>query len=778
MNNRAKYYLLSLVFGAGFFLVQPSLEAESSNPKQINLSGPEVAKLDWNTRALTMVDLNGDGRLDLALINNDRAKIEMLFQRDPDAPPEEGPRQVSSNRWEPVLEDSRFRRESIVSGDNLYALAGGDLNNDGRADLAYTGNKQALTVRFQGDKSQWSETWTFDDMDPAQWASTLQIVDLNGDGRNDLIVLCKEKLLIFYQRETGELSEPKSYPVADDNNFGLELFDLNKDGFVDIFYAVAKNKRALRLRLQFAEGGFGPELTVPLESATSSIRPWILESDGSAGLAYIQSKTRHLEILSLSPQTMKNLPIKALQPATYSSGTTARDPALYTMGDFNGDGLTDLALGDSQGARVLLFWQKESSIFSEPTPYPSLANLYGISAGDFTGDGRSTLVGLSKKEGILGLSRFSPKGRLEFPEMIPTEGEPLALTVGDIDLNGRDEILLIEKIEKKYQISILRPDNDHDQDTITAEPFIFEDLKRDPEALLIADLNGDELPDILVFIPREPARLLVQTDTDTFENAADDSAIRKSLLTNLDFSQIGLGDLDGDGIPELIAGSDGFARSLRLNAEGDLEITDQYNARRSEDKVRGPLVLDMNQDGVSELLFYDDKEESIQMLERDASGVYRFLKSYEVGKIDLLSARVSRLGRDSREHILLFGKDRFWVIPLDNPGWETTTVATYETDLKDIRYTGLATGDLDSDGSLEIIAIDAQKHVIEILRQKEPNIWSSALHYTVYDDNPHYQGRRGANLEPREIVVGDLSGDGRDDFALLIHDRVLLYIQE
>jgi hypothetical protein len=42
----------------------------------------------------------------------------------------------------------------------------------------------------------------------------------------------------------------------------------------------------------------------------------------------------------------------------------------------------------------------------------------------------------------------------------------------------------------------------------------------------------------------------------------------------------------------------------------------------------------------------------------------------------------------------------------------------------------------------------------------------------------HYQGRTGAKLEPREAVVADLNGDGRLDFAFLIHDRIIVYPQE
>ena len=32
--------------------------------------------------------------------------------------------------------------------------------------------------------------------------------------------------------------------------------------------------------------------------------------------------------------------------------------------------------------------------------------------------------------------------------------------------------------------------------------------------------------------------------------------------------------------------------------------------------------------------------------------------------------------------------------------------------------------------------------------------------------------------EPHDIDVGDLDGDGRADFVLLAHDRILIYLQE
>ena len=742
--------------------------------RPIHLSGPEVAKLDWNTRSLVTGDLNNDGLQDLALINNNRAKIELLYQQDPKNPQKTASRRVRKNRWEPILEDSRFRRESIINGSYLYALALGDLNGDETVDLIYTGSHDPLTVRYQDKDSFWNETWTYGELEPLQWTSTLLVWDVNLDQREDLLVLAKEKILVFYQTASGELSEPETIRIAGEKSIGLNVSDINGDQLPDIFYIVASDRRALRLRFQLRGGGFGPELALPLETATANLKFWELDSNGKRVFAHIQARSRLMEIFSI--EEVEGGAQETFQPRSYMIGTTSRSPAIYAMGDFNNNDRQDLVVADPKGARVILYLQEPEGTFAEPVSFSSFSSISGLASGDFDGSGRDSIVVVSEREGIVGVSQLSQSGRFSFPDLLELKGEPVCATAGDLDGDHVFEILVVEKIERDYELSVYTALRGKSYSRGSSHSL--SEIRRNPSALKLFDLNGDSRLDVVVLVPREASQFLVQEKGGEFSEVAVNSAIRKGLLTDLQLADLGAGDLNGDGVDELIIATEGFARSIRLNGEGNLEIIDQYNARQSADRIRGPIVYDLDRDGESDLLFYHQPAQSIQLLKRDASGVYRYDSSFEVGDIELVSNELVELGKENETHLMFFGKDRFWVVPLNGPRWQAEMISTYETELKEIKYTSLEIGDLNADGIKEVMAIDAKSHILEILREDPEEGWTSALHFTIFDEDLHFKGRRGAALEPRETVVADLNGDGKEDFAFLIHDRVLLYYQD
>ena len=75
--------------------------------------------------------------------------------------------------------------------------------------------------------------------------------------------------------------------------------------------------------------------------------------------------------------------------------------------------------------------------------------------------------------------------------------------------------------------------------------------------------------------------------------------------------------------------------------------------------------------------------------------------------------------------------------------------------------------------------MDGRKHVLEFLSFSQPKKeWQSVLHFKVFEEDLHYRGKKGGVNEPRDGIITDLNGDGKDDLVLLVHDRFLCYYQK
>ncbi len=756
------------ILAAGLVAALPVLAAPP-----VALSGPEVAKLDWNTRSLSAADINGDGLTDLVVINNDAGKIELLLQRkDGEAPPERT-RSIGRNRWEPVLEDAPFTPESVLTGLFAYAVTAADMNGDGKADLIYTGTIDPLTIRYQGEDGDWNETWTYDNLNPEQWVSTLAVADIDGDGRNDLAVLGKDELLIFRQNESGEMSEPTRFKMGQTNAHGLQLHDLNGDKLPDIIYLAGANQyRQISVRLQQRDGVFGPEFGFRMPTGAMSLS--FLKGEEFPSFATIEGKTRLIETFYIEPASDGPRSLRDIQVRDYALGATVRQGNLYASGDFNGDGAEDIAVANPNGAAIILFLQTASGDFGEGVSYPSFSRISSITTLR-RDDGPDALAVASVREEVAGVSTFTKEGRLSFPELLPAKGQPSAVTSGDYDGDGKDELLVVEKREKNaHHLTVF---SNEEGSWVETSSTPIADVKRDIEAMLSLRLNNDARSDVILFAPREPARLFVAGE-EGFTETATQSAVRRTSLMGADLGRLGVEDIDGDGQDEILVGDTGFVRALRLSEDGALEIVDQYNSRNSEAAVKGPVLLDLDNDDELDLVIYDDTSDKLELLKAGDDGVFRSSEVYDIGPINLLTAMRINLGRNHGETLALLGEDRFWAAPLDKPGWKRRDLRpAYETDLRDVQYTDLAAGDLNNDGRPEIVAIDGRQNILEVLTYDEEEGYKSALHFMVFDSHM-MQGRgRGGSLEPREVLIDDFNGDGLDDIVLLVHDRVLLYKQ-
>jgi hypothetical protein len=723
---------------------------------------PQIFKVDWDTRSLNSADIDGDGLIDLALINNEKAQIEIFYQLAPGETAGKTERSVKLNRWEPVLDDARFERDKVFTGGVAHDLIVGDLNADQKPDLVYTNDRNELVIHYQQEKGKWSKrkSTKFETL-PAN-TGTLTIADLRGDGHNDLLLIVSGKIIIFPDAKTNE--PPLTFATSFATFGSLRIADFNGDGKLDIGYpqGVGSTNHFVA-RIQNADGNFVSEEFYSIEGMSGNLEPF-----GAKEYLTVSSENGTLQRILIQPG---NKPDNTAQlPATaYAIPENDSESSLFAVADFDGDGKADVAASNADDSEIWIFFQNATGGFRAPESYPAFSNITSLDAADIDGDGISELILLSESEKALGISHFK-NGRLTFPTKLPVENEPYSVAAADINGDGKAElaIAIAGKSSRTRKLLLLSQNKENNWDTIniTGEKEVESRL----QDMRFADANQDGRLDLLVLSSSQETQIFPQAEDGKFGTPFQNEKIAPEALS--------IGDIDADGKAELLVTRDSFTRSIRYNSAGSVEVVDQINAPESGAELLTSLFLDTEGSGTENLILVDNPNASLYVMNRDDDHVYRHKRTIKIIGDNFTSASTTDLNGDGKKDLLLFSEGHFWHIPLSALSVNIVTAQLHETDIKDMNYNSYMAGDLNADGRPDVVAIDnSTDGLMEILLSKEDASLESILHFKLFEIDQHYRGRKGSSVQPHAGILADLNNDGKLDICLLLHDRLLIYPQ-
>ena len=144
---------------------------------------------------------------------------------------------------------------------------------------------------------------------------------------------------------------------------------------------------------------------------------------------------------------------------------------------------------------------------------------------------------------------------------------------------------------------------------------------------------------------------------------------------------------------------------------------------------------------------------------------------------DFTSLQPLALGGPKPNAVALMGINAVAWQPLDSEAWELKELDGYETPIKDGHLNDVVSGDLDNDGRKDLVFLETAKNYLDLVIFDTNHKLVPANRWQVFEERT-FRNRRSDMPEPREAVVADMTGDGKSDLVVLVHDRILLYPQE
>ena len=768
--------------GAGFTV---SCLAAATNANRFGFTGPEIFPIDSQISQLHVADLDGDGLNDLIVVNNARSKINLLYNQTGKTnlvqrPTPEGKRELNE-----LPLDARFRLESIASEKRISALAVADLNGDGRPDLAYYGDPRELIVLYNQGTNGWSapKRWPIDDGLLSQ--NALCTGDLNGDGRTDLVLLGENCVYLFPQKEDHTLGEPQKIPISGSVK-SIQVVDIDGDGRSDLLLVNWEDRSPYRFRLQKQDGSLGPEFyfsSAPIRSywadnleETKKIQ--VISIAQNSGRAQISEFTRKpAEALSGSFRQGQ------FQVWPLTRTEKARRGLLWA--DVNGDGLPDLLVAEPESGQISIYFHQQDGSLATPKTFPSLAGVSDLAVADWNGDGNPEIFMLSADERQVGVTRLDEKQRLPFPTLIPLDGKPLALAAGKLQAAAKPVLAVIVEQEGKGDQEGRRLLVTRTADGQTRTQKLSKDFKSNPSTLAFHDADQDGLTDLVILMPYEKVKILRQVPGKDFEELDVDPPGGARELSQ---PWLGTADIDGDGKPELLLTQKNFLRAVVLQHEAPLQnstnagawaftVKEQINGAGSNSRLAGATAVPNGTNGIASLFLFDVERKALTLCERDSAGVWQVVRNVALPVADFASLQPIALGAGKTNAVALLGLNAVACLPLDGQVWDLTELDSYETPIKDGHLNDVVTGDLDKDGRKDLVFLETARNYLDLVIFDASRKLVPANRWQVFEERT-FRGRRADFLEPREAAVADVTGDGKNDLIILVHDRILVYPQE
>lgn len=761
-------------FAALFAADDPPAGVEERPPlaAYFGFEGLDILPIGGPAGPAIVADFDGDNLLDLIVVNNRSSRID-LFRQKPGASPDDPV--VPPSRVNEFPDHWRFERSWIPVGHEVASLVAGDFDRDGVLEIAYAGQPGSIVFLEQTEPGRFELARREAVRGLTGGARGFAIADLVGDAGLEAIGIVNGRLQIWPILDGYRLGQATVLSAGTGNLAAFAIEDVDGDGHRDLVGLIPEDGAPLRTWLATVDPAsgtrsFGPQLRFEMP-ALRNMGLVRLPDDPSARLAVLERASKRLALYELAPDADASGTGRPSLRYFGFDDPTARK-RFVAVGDVDGDGLRDLVASHVDANAVVVYRQVPGRGFEQAASFPGYADLEGLAVRDLDGDGRAEILLQSEKEGVVGVARWTD-GSLSFPQALPLSPGHVPVAVAAVAVDAGPAAAVVARENRAFVLDLVPLSGG------PATSVALGELPRAPSSILALDADGSGRTDLLLLTPDRPMIMLA---------AQPPGAERPwRVLTSTDMGQFGLAqaasaentavyDLDGDGRDELLVADRNFIRALRYDpnpAAGTTpgwQIVGQLNADRADSKLVSLAVFP------DRVVAADRANNRLVAFEREGD---RWLQA---GSVDLEGFRVRSIeagafSGDDGEDVLVAADDGFAVVRLSGGSPTLREVGSWRPEDPRSLHHDLVSGDLNGDGFTDLAIANAGRQSLDLASFAEDGSLLYATGFPIFETKIFSAGEV-REFEPRQMLVGDVTGDGLADLILLCHDRVLVYPQD
>jgi hypothetical protein len=755
-----------------------------------------IIKVDREPGPVVIGDFNGDGRPDIAIVNNRKSRIEIHHLRAAPRTPEELQRVQRANE---LPQNPWYDREFISTAHRITAIAAHDVDGDGKLDLVFAASQPSeLVVMRQASSSRFEIMARQRVTNLASRRNGLAVADVMGDQRPELLAIVDGRVNAYPMDARGRLGEPVVLGSGSNSSGAIRSFfveDFDGDGRLDVLGAVPEDPAPVRLWLQSQDprkseraGLLGAELRFEMPQVRD-VKPLRFPGQKAASVAVIERTSGRIVCFDLrtegvartgGDESIMEREVQA-EVSAFADSTRGRSVAIA---DLTGNGFEDVMTTDQRGNAIALYRQEKGMGLGRHEPFSAFKQPKQIDVGMwFEGDHPQVFV-LSEEERALGISRIvGDEHRLGFPEPIPfkTAGAtPLVMKYTEI--GGEPVLAVILKDRRDYVLELHRREpSEEGRWAADVTTIALKDVRRDPAALLPFDFDGDGTKDLLILTPGEPMMMVRCVKQ-------DGRITPERVLTRENMPQFGLVqaagpentallDVNANGREELLIADANFVRACAYDTVAGWRVVEQINAPDTTAQLVGIALLEQTGGRAGHRIVAADRGNGrILIIGQNAEGRWTVqervrLLGFQVGPI-----RAGSFAGDGQPGILCIGDDSFALVRLGGQRHTLEQFAAYRAESETRLDHEMAAGDINGDGFLDLVVLDAREQMCQILTFSASRRLQPATEFKVFESRLFTRGD-SRELEPSMALLQDTTGNGRDDLLMLVHDRVIVYPQ-